>query len=132
MTRSAPRKRTPEPTAPISIRLPEGIRLRVDVAAARSGQTITALVQDMLAEHFPPVSPLDAPLGDLAGVTYDPDAYAAHRLTVMASIRTAMADLATALDQEEARARKDLGKAMIRAAARINPARAPILDPSEE
>ena len=104
-----------------SIRLPDGVKTRADVAAARLNLSITTLVQDLLLDTFPATSALDGPLSRLAG-GYDPDSEPGHRLSVLNDIRKAVGDLLPLIDVEEAKAHKDLSDAMRRASARIDAA----------
>lgn len=105
--------------ASFSIRVPDGVKARAGVAAARMNTSITTLIQDLMIDAFPPISPLDGPLARLAG-GYDPDSEAGQRLATLGDLRKAVADLLPLIDAEESKARKDLAEGMRKASARLS------------
>ena len=125
------RSQKPPVYSTFSIRVPDGVKTRADIAAARMNLSITTLVQDLMIDAFPPSSPLDGPLVRLAG-GYDRDSEAGHRLAVLADMRRAIDDLLPLMDAEEKQARKDLAEGLRRASARIDAASAPIHEPDQE
>lgn len=125
------RSHRPAPFSAFSLRLPDGVKVRADVGAARMGLSLTAMIQDILIDTFPAISALDGPLGRLA-VDYDPDSEAGHRLAVLADMRRAIDDLLPLMDAEEKKARKDLAEGIRKASARIDAANAPVSEPDQE
>jgi hypothetical protein len=123
------RSQKPPVYSTFSIRVPDGVKTRADVAAARSNLSVTTLIQDLLIDTFPPTSALDGPLSRLAG-GYDPDSEPGNRLNVLADIRKALADLLPLIDAEEKKARKDLSEAVRKATARIDAANGSDQEPS--
>lgn len=115
-----------------SIRIPDGVKARAGVAAARNNLSITTLIQDLMIDAFPPSSVLDGPLARIAGVGYDPDSEAGQRLAVLADLKRAVADLTPLIDAEEKQAHKDLAEGIRRASARIDAANAPVNEPDQE
>jgi len=109
MTRSAPRTKANGPVATISIRLPEGTKLRADVAALRNGKSLSAMIADVVVKAFAQPSPLDAIIASLAAREYDVDAPGPSRRPVLQAYRADAVALLEAVDAEIAKAKSDTG-----------------------
>jgi len=116
--------------------LPEGTKLRADVAALRNGKSLSAMIADVVVEAFAQPSPLDNVIASLAAREYDVDAPFLSRRHGLEAYRADAAALMAAIDQEISKAHADKQalqkglKGTLKAMdARI--ANAPAVDPSE-
>ena len=107
----------------MSIRLPEGTKLRADVAALRQGKSLSTMVADVVVGAFEAPSPLDAFIAAISGTEYDADAPPLSRRVVLEALQADVAGLAAAVDAELAKAAADhkaFGQALKSAAKRLD------------